>query len=138
MTPYQAHLSAILQASRDDLVKKSTDIAFSSNDAPIPRVDVEQMMRACIAILEEGLAGEGREIRTGFLEAMPDLARSATLELTLRDGLACWGVIIGQLAAASSEQYRDEAVIFLSRFLGAWWNDALKAMIPVFIAEGTL
>ena len=138
MTPCRDHLLSILETWRGDLVQRSTDIAFASNDTPMTREDVEQMMRACVTIIEEGLAGKTTEVRDGFLEALPEIALSTTWELTLKNGIPCWGVILGQLSAAASHEFRDEAIVFLSRFIGQWWSDVSKAMLPVFLAEGTL
>lgn len=138
MTPTNAHLLSIVRASREELVQRSTDIAFASSDLPIPRPDVEQMLRACVALLEEGLAGESDDIRSGFLDALPDVARSTTWDSTLRGGLPCWGVIVGLLVARASKEHQEEAIQFLSRFMGAWWADVSKKMLPVAIAENKL
>src|SRR5579871_5838832 len=97
MTPGQKHLVTILRDRREDLVQRSTDAAFQSAVVPIPRPDVEQMIRACVAVLEEGLAGESTEVRSGFLAALPDVARTTTWDSTMRGGLPCWGVLIGLL-----------------------------------------
>ena len=138
MTRCRAHLLALIEASRDAIVRGSTEAAFFSGDAPIARPDVEQMIRASVSLIEEGLRGESTEIRDNFLEVLPDVARSTTWELTLKNGLACWGVIIGKLVAVTAPEHRDEAVAWLSQFMGEWWSDVSKAMLPVFIAEGNV
>ena len=138
MIPCQAHLLSVLRTSRDELVRRSTDVVYLTDNAPLPREDVEQLMRASLAILEEGLAGETNEVRSGFLEALPELAGATTLDDAIKGGLPTWGVIIGQLSVAVNEQYRDEAIMILSRFMGLWWSDVLKVMLPVYMAKGTL
>jgi hypothetical protein len=111
---------------------------------PIDRVrcrlleDVEQMLRACTALLEEGLVGEATDVRSGFLEALPDVARTSTWDSTMRAGLPCWGIILCQLVTHVGKEHQEEAVKVLSRFMGAWWADVSKKMLPVFIAEGRL
>lgn len=136
MTAFRDHLLSLIEASREDLVRESADISFLSGETPVPRADVEQMLRACVAILEEGLHGGSTDVRAGFLEALRDVARTTTWELTLRTGLPCWGILVGKLTAATSEPYRAEALVFLAQFMGAWWSDVSKVMLPVFISEG--
>ena len=138
MTQAHDHLKSVLKDSREDLVQRSTDIAFAAGAIDLPRSDVEQMLRACVAILDEALEGRSTDIRNGFLAALPDVARTTTWDSTMRGGLACWGVLIGQLVARSSKAYQDEATTFLSRFMGDWWADVSKAMLPVHIAENKL
>jgi len=138
MTEGQRQLLATLRGKRDELVQRSTDIAYATNDVDLPRADVEQMLRACIALLEEGLVGESRAVRDGFLAALDDVARTTTWELTMRTGLPCWGIIVGRLAVDVGEAHRDEAIAYLSRFMGDWWADVSKVMLPVFMAEGKL
>jgi hypothetical protein len=135
MTPCHAHLVEIIQASRETLVQESTDIAFMGADAPIPRADVEQMLRACIALIEEALQGQSTEVRTSFLEAMPDIARSTTWDSVLENGIPCWGLILGRLVAQTNDEHRNEAIVFLSRFMGTWWRDVSRAMLPVYLRE---
>ncbi len=138
MTAFKKHLVSIIQETREELVRTSTDIAYEVNDQPLPRADIEQMLRACVALLEEGLRGESSEIRSGFLEALPDVARSTTWDLTVRNGLPCWGVIFGRLVAATDAAQRPEAISWLSTFMGAWWADVSKVMLPVLIEEKKL
>ena len=139
MNPCHAHLAQIIGDTREDLVRESTDIAFRSNASiTLRREDVEQMIRACVALLEEGLVGESTSIRAGFLEALPEVARASTWDDTLRNGIPCWGVLLGKLSAAAAEEHRAEAIVFLSSFMGAWWADVSKAMLPVFTAENRL
>jgi hypothetical protein len=138
MTPCQTHLVTLLETSRESIIRDSTDIAFLSNDNPIARADVEQMIRACVALLEEGLRGDSGDVRTSFLEVLPDVAKTTTWELTLKNGIPCWCVILGRLLGATEVEHRPEALVFLSRFVGQWWSDVSKVMLPVFVAEGTL
>jgi hypothetical protein len=129
---------SLLEASREEIIRESTDIAFLQDDNPIARRDVEQMIRACVALIEEGLRGESREVRSNFLEALPDVAKSTTWELTLKNGIPCWGVILGKLVAEASPEHRAEATRLLAEFMGQWWADVSKVMLPVFLAEGTV
>jgi hypothetical protein len=138
MTPTNAQLLSILRESREDIVKRSTDIVFASSDTPLERNDVEQMLRACTALLEEALVGESTDVRSGFLEALPDIARTSTWDNTLRAGMPCWGIILCQLVTHMGKEHQAEATQFLSRFMGAWWADVSKKMLPVFIAEDRL
>ena len=138
MTDFKKHLATIVQESREELVKSSTDIAFASNEQPLPRGDIEQMLRACVALPEEGLCGDSPDIRAGFLEALPHVARRPTWDLTLRNGVPCWGVIVGRLVAACEPPHRPEAITWLSTFMGAWWADVSKVMLPVLIEEKRL
>ncbi|MFO0617011.1 MAG: hypothetical protein U0414_30730 [Polyangiaceae bacterium] len=138
MTECKTHLIGIIRATRESLVQSSTDIAYASDEVPLPRPAVEQMLRACVAIVEEGLVGESQEVRAGFLEALPDVARSSTWDATLRGGLPCWGVLLGQLVARAEPAHRAEAITWLSTFMGAWWADVSKVMLPVLIAEKRL
>ena len=103
MDACNAHLLEIIQRSREELVRESTDISFQSNPLPMAREDVEQMLRACVALVEEGLVGETTVVRSGFLEALPEVAKTSTWDNTLRSGLPCWGVLVGKLSAAASE-----------------------------------
>jgi hypothetical protein len=138
MTPARSHLLAIVQRSRNDLVRESTDIAFASGDIPIPKPDVEQMIRACVGLLEEALVGEATDVRDSFLDALPSVAKTTTWTLTMKNGLPCWGILIGKLVSETSTEHRSEAIVFLARFLGEWWSEVSKKMLPVNIAEGTL
>lgn len=138
MTTFRTQMLSTLQRSREDLVRRSTDIAFVANESPMPREDVEQMMRACVAIIEEGLLGESKVVRAGFLEAMPDVARATTWRITMKNGLPTWGVLVGALSAQAPEEHRDEAIRWLARFMGEWWADVSAAMLPVIIAEKKL
>ena len=56
----------------------------------------------------------------------------------LQNGIPCWGVLLGKIVCTTKEEHRDEAIVFLSRFMGAWWRDVSKAMLPVYVAEGKL
>ena len=134
----QTHLLGLLETSRESIVQSSTDIAFLSNDTPIERADVEQMIRACVALLEENLRGGSGDIRASFLDVLPDVARTTTWQLTLQNGIPCWCVILGRLVSDAAEEHRPEALVLLSRFVGQWWSDVSKVMLPVFIAEGKL
>jgi hypothetical protein len=138
MEAFRSQLTSILQRSREELVRQATDIAFVTGEAPMPRPDVEQMMRACVALIEEGLAGESQTIRTGFLEAMPDVARASTLRSTLKNGLPTWGVLVGMLSAEVPAEHREDAIRWLSRFMGEWWADVVEAMLPVIIEQKTV
>ena len=138
MDTFRTHMLETLRRSREDLVLRSTDIAFFANESPMGREDVAQMMRACVAIIEEGLIGETQVTRAGFLEAMPDVARASTWRITMKNGLPTWGVLVGTLAAAAPPDHRDEAIRWLSRFMGDWWSDVSAAMLPVMIEEQRL
>jgi hypothetical protein len=56
----------------------------------------------------------------------------------MKTGLPCWGIIVGRLAVDVGAVHRDEAIAVLSRFMGDWWADVSKAMLPVFMSEGKL
>lgn len=138
MDTFRTHMLETLRGAREDLVRRATDIAFVANESPMPREDVEQMMRACVAVIEEALIGESQVTRAGFLEAMPDVARASTWRVTMNNGLPTWGVLVGTLSAAAPPEHRDEAIRWLSRFMGAWWADVSAAMLPIMISEKRL
>ncbi len=50
----------------------------------------------------------------------------------------CLGVIIGQLVASTASDHRPEAIQFLSCFMGAWWSDVSRDMLPVYLGEGRI
>lgn len=75
-------------------MRKSTDIAFAADDVGLSRAEVEQMLCACVAAVEEGLAGKSRDVRNMFLDALPEVARTTTWDMTLRTGLPCWGAVL--------------------------------------------
>ncbi len=138
MTPTQSHLVDVIRSNREELVQKSTDICFSWPDMPIPRPDVEQLLRGCVAVLEEGLVGESNDVRTGFLAAMPDVARTTTWSHTMRAGVSCWGVLVSLLATRVNAEHTEETMRTLAKFMGDWWADVSKVMLPVSIAENKL
>lgn len=138
MDPWRKQLLSILQTSRDDVVRRSTDVALAWDDSPMARPDVEQLIRACLAVIEEGVAGDAKDVRAGFLLALQDVARTTTWELTMKTGLPCWGVIVAELGIRSEAQHRDRVVVWLSRFMGEWWSEVSKVMLPIFIAEQKL
>jgi hypothetical protein len=129
---------SLMNAKREALVQSATDIAFAGGDTPLPRADVEQMIRACVAIAEEGLVGQSREIRAGFLEALPDVARSTTWDLTVKNGVPCWTIIMGQMVCGIPGEDQPAAIHWFSRFIGEWWADVSRAMLPVLVAENRL
>ncbi len=138
MKPSQSHIVEVIRSNREDLVQRSTDICFSWDDIPISRPDVEQLLRGCVAVLEEGLVGESNDIRSGFLAAMPDVAHTTTWSHTMRAGLSCWAILVGQLTTRVGAEHRDESLRILAKFMGDWWADVSKVMLPVCIAENKL
>lgn len=138
MSAWKKRLIDVIGDTREVLVEKATSIVFAANDTPIPRADVVQMMRACVSIVEEALLGETDEVRAGFLEALPDIARTTSWSLTLKNGIPCWTAIMGRLVTALPAGDQDEAITWFSSFIGEWWSDVSKAMLPICIAEGKL
>jgi hypothetical protein len=141
MTTVEQHLITLISEQRQQLLQKSTDIAFASGLAITDKASVEQMLNAVILILEEYLRGEGKEIRTMFLEtAMPAVVESGTSSWgdMLRDGLPCWGILIGQLSVSAEEPFRVAAIERLSRIMGEWWLDVSNVVLPLYKARGEL
>lgn len=137
MYRFRQNLFVRLERTREELTLRATEIVCSS-DASVPRVDVEQHMRACVAILTEAASGHSRAVREAFLEALPYVARETTWGTTIEKGLQSWAVIVGLLGAETEPEHRDLTLAWLARLTGAWWADVSAAMLPVMLRRGTL
>jgi hypothetical protein len=136
-----AYILGLLAQDREALLTQMIDTVYVSGQATIDRTSVEQLLRGVVAVLEEWLAGESDDIRRSFLDAaLPDLARSgmSPWSAVLRDGLPCWGVLLGILSARAEESRRTEVVHRLALILGEWWAAVWQAMYPAYKEKGEL
>jgi hypothetical protein len=134
-----AHVLGIIASSREALVKQMTDIVYVSGSAPIDRTTAEQLIRGVVVVLEEWLGGQSTDIRRAYLEtALPEVARTdaSPWSIVLRQGLPCWGLLIGLLAAHADEPHRLAVIRRLSLIQGEWWADVWEAMAPVYKSRG--
>jgi hypothetical protein len=141
MNPVDSHILEILQSQRDVLLKETTDIVYASGGATMDRASTEQLLRGAIAIVEESISGAPSDQRRMYLDAaLPEVARSGNSpwRTVLSDGLPCWGVIVGLIAARANETHRNDAIVRLSRLMGTWWAEVWDVMSPVYRSKGEL
>jgi hypothetical protein len=135
------HILQVMRTHHDVLVREATDIVFASGEASVDRSTVEQLLRGNMAIIAESLLGESTDLRRMYLDvALPEVARSgtSTWRTVLRDGLPCWGIIVGQIAVRASETHRQDVIVRLSRLMGVWWAEVWDSMSPVYRSTGSL
>lgn len=136
-----ALISSILDKDGETLVQQMTDIVYDSGGAVIDRASAEQLLRGCVVILQEWLAGESTDVRRSYLEtALPEVARSGQSPwvAVLRDGLPCWGLLIGLVTGRAETAQRPAVAHRLALIQGEWWADVWKAMSPVYRERGEL
>jgi hypothetical protein len=139
MDAASAHLISVIQKNRDRLIQETTDISFASGTIAIPREGVEQMLTGVMALTEEALVGTSREMRQLFLEtALPEATNTTSWPEMLKNGLPCWGLLIGRVTMLLSEEHRDAGLTRLSRIMGEWWMDVSNAVLPLYKARGEL
>jgi hypothetical protein len=134
-----AHILGIIASDREGLIAQMTDI--TAGQSTLDRASAEQLLRGVVSVLEEWLVGESDEVRRSFLEAaLPEVARSgmSPWSSVLRDGLPCWGVLIGLLAARADESRRPEVIHRVALILGEWWADVWQVMSPAYKERGDL
>lgn len=131
------HREQLLQDMINTAVMRSTDHSAEGERGMM----VEQMLRGALMVLEEALRGESRELRESMLEtALPSLVEAGGIswEDILYNGLACWSVVLGRMTLAVDEEYRDVCIRRIAYFIGDWWRDISKALLPLFKARGEI
>jgi hypothetical protein len=132
-----AYILGILERDREYLVQQMTEAVISGGQVPGDRETVERLLYGILGVLAEWLGGQSTEVRTRTLEVdMPEVARVVPWRMNLREGLPCWGLLIGMLAVRSESSRQPALIHRLAQIQGQWWADVWEAMYPVYKEQG--
>lgn len=133
MTPIQIKIAEHTRARRDAYVQH-TVAATTLQPAPegataLGQRDIEQMIDGFLALLNEALTSDSRDIRTFFLETViPGLIQSGSPAPGIIGGVVGFAVFISgdALTAAAPE---DRAAV--SQWFAQFWSDYVTDMVRV-------